>query len=136
MNDPTWSVETNDTRCHRCQGRLHLLLRVPPELARWPVGSLGEGTVRLVPLCPRCHSGEPSAQGLLAFFAVHPSVDDANVAEFAALVNEWLHNLPVPKTFDAEAFERDVAAWYRGDFDDSEIVGERDDLSPRSQLDD
>src|SRR2546430_17061593 len=97
VNDPSWSVETNESHGPRCQGSLHMLLRVPPDLARWQAGSLGEGTTRLVSLCPRCDSNEPSAQGLLAFFAVHPAVDDSNVAAFASLVNEWIHNLPIAR---------------------------------------
>ncbi|MGI5215091.1 DUF6300 family protein [Plantactinospora sp. CA-290183] len=134
MGASGWSIETNDTRCHQCEGGLYLMLRLPPELARWPAGSLGEGTNRLVPLCPWCHGDEPLAQGLLAFFAVHPSVDDANVTEFVSLVNEWLLNLPIPEAFDAKAFELDVAAWHRGDFDESETLGRRrDDPSRRSQ---
>ena len=131
MNGVTWSVETSDPRCPRCGGKLHVLLRVPPDLARWPAGSLSEGTMRLVPLCPHCDKEEPSAQGLLAFFVVHTAIDDENVADFAALVSEWVHHLPPPQRVDPVAFERDIAAWRRGDFDDSEPfeepVAENDD---------
>lgn len=126
MSTPRWSVETNDPSCHRCRGSLYLLLRVPPELARWPAGALGEGTVRLVPLCPRCDRDEPSAQGLLAFFGVHQTISEENAADFAALVNEWVDQLPIPKTADPAAFERDVAAWHRGELDLGESLDDEE----------
>jgi hypothetical protein len=121
-----WSLETGDLRCRRCLGKLYARLRLPPEYAGWPAGSFGEGTTRVVQICPDCDSAEPSAQGILAFFVLHPTIDEENAADFGALVNEWIANLPRPKSVDPRAFEEDVAAWERGDFDDSRDLGDGD----------
>jgi hypothetical protein len=74
-----------------------------------------------VPVCPRCDSNEPSLQGLLAFFALHETLSDDTVEEFAALVNEMIHRLPPARTVDPAAFEAELAAWRRGEFDEGPI---------------
>jgi hypothetical protein len=68
-------------------------------------------------LCPRCHAGDAAAQGLLAFFTLTPTVDAASSLSFARLLQEWLQKLPEPAVVSQEAFEQDVEAFYRGDFD-------------------
>jgi hypothetical protein len=117
----TWSITTGRDACFRCGGELCAMLHVPPEFAGWPAGSLGEGTFRRVPLCQRCDGDEPSAQGVLAFFALHPQLDADNIKEFEVLLSQWLRRLPPARVVDAEAFKRDVEAWQRGDFDDDPL---------------
>lgn len=69
-------------------------------------------------LCPHCHADDAAAQGLLAFFfALTPTVDAASSLSFARLVQEWLQQLPEPAVVSQEAFEQDVEAFHRGDFD-------------------
>jgi hypothetical protein len=114
-----WSIEARSVECHRCQGELHAAVKLPASLAGWPDGALGSGTFRIVTLCPRCDRLEPSAQGLLAFFALHREICDANLVEFGVLVQEWVHRHPPPRHVDLVAFEEDVEAWRRGDYDDS-----------------
>lgn len=105
-------VDTDAGACHRCLGDLCLRLKVttpgdPP-------------TVRIVPLCRRCDVDVPEAQGLLAFFTLHPAVDVGTVAVFATLAAEWLTHLPPPRTVDPAVFEADVAAALNGYFNAEE----------------
>lgn len=112
MTASCWDVDTATAACHRCLGDLCLRLKTTVE---------GDPpTVRIVPLCPRCDVNAPEAQGLLAFFALHPAVEGGTVDEFAALVAEWVAVLPPPRVVDPAAFEEDVAAFLSGYFDDDQ----------------
>lgn len=68
-------------------------------------------------LCPRCDVEDAAAQGLLAFFVWSPTIEEASSQTFARLVEEWVRQLPDPPVVSPEAFEDDVQAFYRGDFD-------------------
>jgi hypothetical protein len=98
-----------DMRCHRCGSNLLLTVQLPhPRIAHG---------LHVQPLCQHCDVDDPIAQGLLAFFAVYPAIDEHNADTFKALVSEWIANIPPPPAVDPEAFEQDVAAWRRGEFD-------------------
>jgi hypothetical protein len=60
---------------------------------------------------------DEAAQGLLAFFAWSPVVETSLSETFAHLVQEWVATLPNPPAVSAEAFESDVQAFYRGEFE-------------------
>lgn len=98
--------------CHRCLGDLLLAARVPHPCL--------DNCIHIQPLCPRCHADDPTAQGLLAFFALYAAIDEDNASTFDQLVGQWLESVPPPRSVDPEAFERDIAAWRRGDFDHDE----------------
>jgi hypothetical protein len=68
-------------------------------------------------LCPRCNVDDAAAQGLLALFAWAPVVDAVSSRTFVRLVQEWVQQNPDPPVVSPEAFEADVEAFYRGDFD-------------------
>ena len=68
-------------------------------------------------LCPECDAADPAAQGILAFFAVNPVVTEENVDAFERLLQEWWTRTSVPPTVTLEAFDEDVDAFRRGDFD-------------------
>jgi hypothetical protein len=111
-----WSVETDDLECHRCGGPLHAMLRIPGGRGNRSEASPGLPTIRLVPLCGRCDRNEPTMQGLLAFFALHPHIRERNIDEFAALLHEALDRIPPSRVIDPEAFEREAEAWRNGEF--------------------
>jgi hypothetical protein len=90
---------------------LYLLVRVP-----YPQG--GQSYSRVVPLCPRCDVDDPNSQALLAFFAFHSRAEAGAAEGFAALVEEWVQNLPPRPVVGDAAFDADVEAYRRGDFDD------------------
>lgn len=73
--------------CHRCDGPLILIARVPHTLNGADGQSL-DGT-RGIGLCQACDSTDPDAQGVLAFFTLHSHVGDEQVQEAAALITEW-----------------------------------------------
>ena len=103
--------------CHRCDGPLLLVARVPYALVGTD-GLLLEGT-RGIGLCPRCDSADRDAQGLLAFFAVHQRVTDATVGSAAALIDEWARRVqqrPRPNEQELrEASEIEHRRWLQGD---------------------
>lgn len=72
-------------QCHRCLGPLVLTARVPYGFHR--ADGLAVSGLRGISLCASCDSDDPAAQGILAYFAVNPTVVD-DVA-FAVLVDEW-----------------------------------------------
>lgn len=95
--------------CSACGGDLLLSAAVPHPRFR--------NSTAIYTLCPRCHAGDAAAQGLLAFFTLIPTIDAASSLSFARLLQEWLQQLPEPAQVSQEAFEQDVEAFYRGDFD-------------------
>lgn len=75
----------DELTCHRCDGSLLLTARVPYVVTRAD-GHHVEGH-RGIGLCPSCDAADPTAQGLLAYFAVHKTIHDED--EAAALIVEW-----------------------------------------------
>jgi hypothetical protein len=69
--------------CHRCRGPALLRIEVPdPD---WPGGAAR----RVLVLCPQCDAGEHYADGLLAFFALYPTLALDNADEFRTLIDQW-----------------------------------------------
>lgn len=68
-------------------------------------------------LCPRCDTKTPAAHGLLAYFAVHTKADGDTAESFAVLLAEWLASLVQIPRVSQEAFDADVAAYRRGEFE-------------------
>lgn len=98
-----------DLPCGTCGTQLLLSASLPhPRLF---------GATFIHTLCPRCHANDDAAQGLLAYFAVTPVADSNTVHTLGALIQEWVSRIPDPPFLDPEAFEADVAAWHRGEFD-------------------
>lgn len=88
--------------CHRCGDLLLISAQVPHSWTRTE-GTTVEG-LRTVGLCPSCDRGDPDAQGVLAFFALNPTITDDTVSSAAALIEEWAHRVaqrPPPEIPDA-----------------------------------
>jgi hypothetical protein len=119
MNPPTgkgFDVRLVDDPpvCPRCDTKSLLAVWVPHDLEKTDGGLVdGRG---MVLLCETCGSDERYGAALITFFRVHGIVDESNLAEFARLVNTWARQTRV-RTVDPEAFQADLAAWYRGEFD-------------------
>jgi hypothetical protein len=96
--------------CPACAGRVLLSVDLPHPRFPW-------STCRHW-LCPRCQVNADADQGLLAFFAVSPVADLDCSDTLAVLVQQWLARLPAPPMVSPEAFEADVAAFHRGEFDE------------------
>ena len=100
---------TPDLPCADCGTQLLLSASLPhPRLP---------GAIFTHTLCPRCHANDDSSQGLLAYFAVTPVAESNTIGTLGALIEEWISCIPAPPLVAPEAFEADVAAWHRGDFD-------------------
>jgi hypothetical protein len=112
---PEIVVDRQPAVCRRCQHDGILSACVPHGWSD-ASGMRTQGIRRWV-LCPRCDCDRPGAAGLITFFLVHGRVDDpSQVEEFSCLLREWITQLQALET-DPDAFERDVEAWKRGDFD-------------------
>lgn len=95
-------VQTDDTlRCAR--GRQPLLHAAMPD----PDAAGGRST-RV--LCSACDAGSPTGGELLAWFADHPVVDEADVGELSALLSRWLEDI-TPPDLDAAELDAARAAW-------------------------
>lgn len=88
-----------------------MLLSVSAPHPRFPCSALTHT------LCPRCNVDDAMAQGLLAYFTWTPVVDAVLSQTFARLVREWVQQIPEPPVVSPKAFEADVEAFHRGDFD-------------------
>lgn len=75
----------DDLSCHRCQGPLLLVVRVPHSFV--PTHDERVDGTRGVGLCPACDRDDPSAQGPLAYFALHETIEDET--EVVSLIEEW-----------------------------------------------
>ncbi|MFG2598607.1 DUF6300 family protein [Streptomyces sp. NPDC048462] len=53
-------------------------------------------------LCPRCERGAPSAENLLAFFAVDGQLDMANAEVFSELLGVWVEDVRKRRVDTAE----------------------------------
>jgi hypothetical protein len=100
--------------CPRC-GTACLLAAWVPHGWRLATGTRLLGRGRVV-LCVPCGSDDPFGAALITFFHVHGEVSDGTLEEFARLVRGWVGGAQV-QCVDPAAFEEDVAAWERGDFD-------------------
>jgi hypothetical protein len=100
--------------CPRC-GTACLLAAWIPRGWNLATGANLYGRGRVV-LCPTCGSDDPYGAALITFFHVHGEVSDNTLEEFARLVGEWVRGARVQRV-ELAAFEEDVAAWKRGDFD-------------------
>lgn len=102
--------------CQRCKEPAYLTVQVPHPGYLYPERQPEFGMVTFS-LCPRCDTVNPRTHGLLAYFAVHTTVDAGTAEGFAALLTEWLAGLTQTRTVSPEAFEADVAAYHRGEYD-------------------
>ncbi|MGV9679174.1 DUF6300 family protein [Nocardia sp. NPDC003482] len=93
-----YEVTTGEVHCHRCGRPALLTARVPHRFQR-DDGTVVEGA-RTVVLCSVCDGGDPDAQGVLAFFALHESVDSDNVESAGSLIGEWIDAMAARPTPD------------------------------------
>ncbi|MFJ1542311.1 DUF6300 family protein [Micromonospora chalcea] len=100
---------TTSLSCHRCGTELLLSSDRPhPRFAN---------AIYRRNLCPQCDAADPAAHGILAFFTVHRQVTDDNIEVFGKLLREWIERTAEPPLVTPEAFDEDVEAFNRGDFD-------------------
>lgn len=103
-----------DLPCHLCGGGLLFSVRVPTQL-EWAGGQSVAGS-RTATLCPRCHRDDPTAQGVLAFFAVHERITHETVHEAGAVIREWIERvMKNPPTYTDEDLEEDIRRWEAGE---------------------
>ena len=107
--------------CHRCGGELILQARVPRPARD---GDPFQGTYNTVGLCTVCDRDDPAAQGILAFFTVHPEITDTTTHTAAALIDEWANRMSArtikPSDADADHARRqddeDFLRWENGEY--------------------
>ncbi|MEV0776333.1 DUF6300 family protein [Streptomyces sp. NPDC050428] len=89
MSDEEYEIRLSQTPpCGRC-GRPTLLTATFTSTMSNARGEDVAG-LREVTLCRACDYGEPTADGLLAFFTVHEMLDEADLGTFNELVVAWV----------------------------------------------
>lgn len=89
-----------------------LAVRVPDVM---PLPDGGEAQVhRTIPLCPRCDSDDPAAQGILALHAVHPRIDVTTAEAAGQLIHEWVHAVVARARpiYTDEMLRDEIRGWY------------------------
>ncbi|MEU7823001.1 DUF6300 family protein [Catellatospora sp. NPDC049133] len=114
-------VGSQNFPCNRCNLRCVVAVQLPHS---WDVA--GKPTTvgwRQAPLCPSCDLEDPHAGPLAMFLRWHEQfgqpgwhADEDILAEFAKLLGDWLPHASIPQLSE-EAYEADLAAWRRGEFD-------------------
>lgn len=102
--------------CQNCEEPAYLTVQVPHPGYLYKERQPEQGMITFS-LCPRCDTKTPGAHGLLAYFAVHGVADAGSVDSFAALLTEWLASLAQIRSVGPEAFEADLAAYRRGEYE-------------------
>jgi hypothetical protein len=98
--------------CTRCGGAALLRARFPYSW-RNARGETVAG-IREAELCPACDRGKPTADELLALFAVDEQLDLDNVETFGGLVAAWVESLR-QETVDLVALADEHERWHRGE---------------------
>ncbi|MFF2305898.1 DUF6300 family protein [Streptomyces sp. NPDC058128] len=106
----------NPPRCARCSGETLFRAEFPHS---WKNAAGQEVSgIRSADLCPACDRGEPSADALLALFAVDGQLGTGNMTVFTDLLGAWV-DVVRNRVVDMERLDAEHEAWRRGELDDT-----------------